>query len=216
MSSKIGSMILKYRKLRKLKQNELAEIAGINRMSIGNYERGTRIPNAEILQKIADALEVSISDLLGTSSDELKLENNIDLLSKIFDKDSIGDATNLLSEKHKIAFKKMYFTSLQNLGIVDQLSFGDISMNDLDYMYLSTTFTETFRKFNNEVQAVIKDGKSELVLEEMNEIIDAALKYNHELSLLLRKNIGLLQVDGDFYIENERPYFEEEIIREYT
>lgn len=47
-----------------LKQSELAEKSGISRVAIGNYERGDRTPNIEILLKIAKALDVYVTDLL--------------------------------------------------------------------------------------------------------------------------------------------------------
>jgi len=47
-----------------LKQSELAEMAKISRVAIGNYERGTREPTATILNKIATALGVTINDLV--------------------------------------------------------------------------------------------------------------------------------------------------------
>lgn len=53
------------RKQMKLSQNDLAQKAKISRISIGNYERGDRIPNIETTKKIADALEISVSDLMG-------------------------------------------------------------------------------------------------------------------------------------------------------
>lgn len=48
-----------------LKQQELADRAKVSRVAIGNYERGERQPTAEILQKIANALDVSVDALLG-------------------------------------------------------------------------------------------------------------------------------------------------------
>lgn len=53
------------RKKIKLSQSELAKKAKLSRISIGNYERGDRTPNIETAKKIADALEISVSDLTG-------------------------------------------------------------------------------------------------------------------------------------------------------
>lgn len=48
-----------------MKQKELAELIGINEVSISRYLKGTHEPGSEILEKIADALNVSIDYLLG-------------------------------------------------------------------------------------------------------------------------------------------------------
>lgn len=85
---KIGEKIKELRIKGNLSQAELAEKAQISRVAIGNYERGDRIPNIEILNKIASALNIDLSTLLiqqptitttenHTIEDELaKLENN--------------------------------------------------------------------------------------------------------------------------------------------
>lgn len=68
----IGERIKELRLKQNLKQSDLAEKAQISRVAIGNYERGDRIPNADILQSIANALGVSINDLM--DFEELKKE----------------------------------------------------------------------------------------------------------------------------------------------
>jgi transcriptional regulator with XRE-family HTH domain len=59
----IGEKIKELRKEKKLTQSELAEKSGLSRVSIGNYERCDRIPDAIVVKKIADALNVKILDL---------------------------------------------------------------------------------------------------------------------------------------------------------
>lgn len=83
---KIGQNIKKYRKKKGLTQKELALNSGITRESIGNYERGDRIPPSDILNKIAVALGVPVSKLLEddtfnlTDSDTEKVDSCIDLI----------------------------------------------------------------------------------------------------------------------------------------
>ncbi len=57
----IGENIKKYRKQKGLSQSELADLANISRVAIGNYERGNRTPNIEIVKKIANALDVPLT-----------------------------------------------------------------------------------------------------------------------------------------------------------
>ena len=64
----IGDKLKNLRLSKKLKQSDLAEKSGVSRVAIGNYERGARQPNIEILSKIATALEVDITDLLDSQS----------------------------------------------------------------------------------------------------------------------------------------------------
>ncbi|MBR4500885.1 MAG: helix-turn-helix transcriptional regulator [Clostridia bacterium] len=57
---------------KRLRQSDLAEKAGISRQSLGNYADGSNIPNAEVLAKIAKALDTSADYLLGISESEDK------------------------------------------------------------------------------------------------------------------------------------------------
>ena len=53
------------RKLRNLTQEQLAEKADVSRVMITRYECGQVIPTVEVLVRLADALHISIDDLLG-------------------------------------------------------------------------------------------------------------------------------------------------------
>ena len=52
------------RKARKLTQIELASMVGISQARYSQYERGTREPNLEMLRKLANALGVTIDELV--------------------------------------------------------------------------------------------------------------------------------------------------------
>ena len=60
----LGEQIRKARQRYGFSQDELAKKAGISRVSIGNYERDTRTPKSDVLQKIAAALRTSTDYLL--------------------------------------------------------------------------------------------------------------------------------------------------------
>lgn len=77
----LGSKIRELRKEKGMKQSELAEKAGLSRVSVGNYERNERIPDAEILSRLATALDSTPSELMGLS-DTIKINE----IKKIIDK----------------------------------------------------------------------------------------------------------------------------------
>ncbi|MDR3076166.1 MAG: helix-turn-helix transcriptional regulator [Synergistaceae bacterium] len=52
-----------------ISQVDLAEMAGVSRASIVNWETAKRIPSVEILKKLAEVLKTSLSFLVGESSD---------------------------------------------------------------------------------------------------------------------------------------------------
>jgi transcriptional regulator with XRE-family HTH domain len=59
----IGQSIKRTREKKKLSQEKLAERADIHTSYIGQIERGLRYPSLKVLFKIADAMNVKISDL---------------------------------------------------------------------------------------------------------------------------------------------------------
>lgn len=78
---KIGDRIKTYRKNLNLTQAEMADKVGLPRSTYANYESNSREPNNEILDKIAEALEVSKYDLLydvDKIKSELKLWEVVD------------------------------------------------------------------------------------------------------------------------------------------
>ena len=54
-----------FRKERGLTQEELAIRLNVVRQTVSKWEKGLSVPDAELLQKIADVLDVSVGQLLG-------------------------------------------------------------------------------------------------------------------------------------------------------
>lgn len=67
-TSIISKRMVESRKNLGLTQNDISKITGISRVSIGNYERGSRVPDAEVLEKLASALNVSTDYLIGRTN----------------------------------------------------------------------------------------------------------------------------------------------------
>jgi transcriptional regulator with XRE-family HTH domain len=59
--------LIKYRKERNLTQEELAKLSGLTRRKIGYYEKEANKPPIDNVEAIAKALNVTISDLIGTN-----------------------------------------------------------------------------------------------------------------------------------------------------
>lgn len=74
-NSNINSIIgLKIRLLRtklKYSQEKLAELANLNKNSIGAIERGESKPNIDTLERIAKALGIKLTELVDTSKVDL-------------------------------------------------------------------------------------------------------------------------------------------------
>lgn len=60
----LGERIKAARKKANLKQSELAELIGVSAVTIGQYERDQRQPRLKQLSKIAEALNVDLTEIL--------------------------------------------------------------------------------------------------------------------------------------------------------
>ena len=75
MTSTVGKIMGELRGQKDWSQAELAAKSGVSREMIGKYERGEAVPSVDAAKKIADAFEVSIDYLAGSTSQ--LLEKNI-------------------------------------------------------------------------------------------------------------------------------------------
>ncbi|MCI8284348.1 MAG: helix-turn-helix transcriptional regulator [Firmicutes bacterium] len=66
---KLGKRIKQLRNMRDMTQENLAEAADLSISFLGNVERGNSSPTIETLKKIADALDVTLSELMNFDSD---------------------------------------------------------------------------------------------------------------------------------------------------
>lgn len=62
-----------FRKERGLTQEELAIRVNVVRQTVSKWEKGQSVPDADLLQRIAEVLEVQVSQLLG---EETEMEQN--------------------------------------------------------------------------------------------------------------------------------------------
>ena len=61
----LGKRIAEARHKRGLTQRDLARLVGVTAQAVSKWERGGSCPDISILDEVADALEVSVLDLLG-------------------------------------------------------------------------------------------------------------------------------------------------------
>lgn len=101
VSKNIGKNIRRIRKSKDLTMKELGNKIGISEQGIGNYERGDRDTSTEILIKIAEALNVDVSDLMKPNKTGIQelLEDSLEY----------GKAKNIkeLSDKTGIPLEKI-------------------------------------------------------------------------------------------------------------
>jgi transcriptional regulator with XRE-family HTH domain len=63
IQQRLGKNIQRVRKVRGMSQETLAEVVNISRTHMGHIEQGRRVPSIKLLDKIASALKVPLSEL---------------------------------------------------------------------------------------------------------------------------------------------------------
>lgn len=100
-----GEKIKELRKEKRMTQQELARLTGINRITIGNYERGNRVPNIERIKPIAKILNVDANYFIDMNNDNatsrykeiIEQQNKkIEALKEVISK--INDIKDLMEE----------------------------------------------------------------------------------------------------------------------
>ena len=70
MENTIGNRIRKYRKMRNLSQEELAELCSVAAPTVSRWETGSLKPNRKHQLQLADILNIEINDLQMEREDE--------------------------------------------------------------------------------------------------------------------------------------------------
>src|SRR5260370_17295708 len=73
----IGKRVQSYREARGYTLSELARLSGVSRSYLYQVESGESSPTEEKLKALADALEVSIGDLLGIDEDTTQIPESL-------------------------------------------------------------------------------------------------------------------------------------------
>ena len=80
----LGENLNRIRMRRGFSQEELAARIHVVRQTVSKWEKGLSVPDAEALMRLADALEVSVSELLGAEAGEECTANEVaEQLSRI-------------------------------------------------------------------------------------------------------------------------------------
>jgi len=97
-----GKRLTAAREVKELTKEKLGKIVGIHHSQIGRYEKGEASPSAEVLKKMANALNVSADYLMNGSTSDLAAEN-------IQDKTLINQFNRIieLSEENKTVVSKL-------------------------------------------------------------------------------------------------------------
>ena len=99
----IGSNIKKYRKQRKITQEQLAEVLGVSDQAVSRWENGTTYPDIELLPTIALYFRVTLDELMGMEAikDESDIEYILEQRKKFRNRGEVVKSYEMLREAVK-------------------------------------------------------------------------------------------------------------------
>ena len=68
----LGDQIKKYRKEKKMSQEELAIPLNVVRQTVSKWENNLSVPDAELLIRLAEVLEISVQNCLGQTNNHVQ------------------------------------------------------------------------------------------------------------------------------------------------
>lgn len=120
-SQKLGSFIAEMRKRKSLTQRELAEQLNVTDKAVSKWERGLGLPDIKMIEPLAQALGVSVLDIMrGECSEQETL--SIDQVSRV-----LNDTIDLASHHRKIEHRNALIACLSVIGIVTTVFLVDHS-----------------------------------------------------------------------------------------
>ena len=107
---KFSANLRKFRKQKKLTQEELANRIGVIRATYWAYEKGSIMPPYDKLEQIADIFDVTIDELMGRETDKSDISSDLSkLIRKLEEENQIYDGELLTSQT-----RELLIASLEN------------------------------------------------------------------------------------------------------
>ena len=129
-----GENLKKIRKTKGYTQEELAIKIHVVRQTISKWEKGLSVPDADTLSKLADVLEINVSELLGS---EIKEETDKNEIAKQLAK--ISEQLAVKNRRHKRIWKVigaiLLAVIVANMLLV---VFGTVTYNEKDTENITT------------------------------------------------------------------------------
>lgn len=145
----IGANIRKYRKQNKLTQTELGKLIGKTESSIRKYERGYVIIPLDVLDKIANVLNVPTYQIIDIS----KKVNSLEIIEKFLE--SIGYTYQIIYDVEKWHYEDVYDDSNKLIG-KSQVADEETYSVKLTKNGVCTTYSkEEFEQFKIDIEQSI-------------------------------------------------------------
>lgn len=168
---KIGNKIIKYRKINKLSQEQLAEKLSVSRQTISNWELDITKPDVNQIKKLSFLFNVSIDEMLDNDLRDI-IEKKVSNTEKI---------SNENNKKIKIIIITLYFLILSFLIVF------------IIYCCFNKDFTNDYQ-----FEVVCEQENSKIFLELSGELNEAGIYHQYLIKLREKNNEQILSEEVYF------------------
>ena len=180
----IGDRIKQLRFQKQLTQQDLADVTGVSRMTIGAYERGTASPSLDFLSKVSERYNVTLDWLCGYSEyRESKGVNNFaDAMQYLFEIDEKYHINiDIESRPYDSTHIFMEFTPMSFSNENTRRYYPEMSIDNYEVTDDSKEYEDAMR--NEKIKTVIEDWKK------MKELYETGVIDNEVYSLWKEKTL---------------------------
>lgn len=185
----IGEKIKAFRKNKSLSQKQLADKLHLSEITVRRYEKGINVPTIETVNKIAEALDVSINELLGSKT----TTNNIG--TKIVSAQTINNISHEeLAERTGIDEKYLRIIKSNQVNPTNEELNKIASVLDYPLSYFTENLSENInneiiKDKYNPVELQIEFGiyKEEMTREQLYALI---YYYQNKVAILEKKELA--------------------------
>lgn len=107
---KFSENLRKFRKTKKLTQEELASKLGVIRATYWNYEKGSIMPPYDKLEQLADIFGITIDELMGREIEDTDISDDLSRLLRKLEKENQLYNGELLNDQSR----EVLITSIKN------------------------------------------------------------------------------------------------------
>lgn len=197
-----------FRKRKGLTQKELAEKIGVTSTTITRYEKNVRTPDINTLQKIADALEISLNLLLSTNTSQ-KNELVKDILEYIDIDRNDMDYCDLYAPKNFPSLGEIFY---YYFGFDMPSNIEDIDENDLTFMLfviIQNDLSKFIKLFSLYHEIILSFKKQNLkVIDDILKGFNLSIEQLIEQSSVKDDNINEIEMPKIFKSENKNKYID--------
>lgn len=202
MKNDIGKFIKLYRETHQWSQRELAEHLGVSQRNVSYYEKGERIPPADVLKKLSTLFDVPVDVLLGLK--KINSETN-DCYNYFYEEGDANWSIRKIAKSKEISYEEMLEKACIEKTRLDALWYGNSQPVAEELIRIATVLDVSIDYLVDNSQREKITSDEELILRYYHKFPEDVMELLESFcSLEKRKDRGII-LGKCFELEKESP-----------